>query len=145
VKPGIPLNRKVAELLGWTDLEEVKQVHRSDLILQGVKPGERASIYTGYKPKFHVPDFSGDTSAAFELIPEMVTNFRHDPISQGFGFGFKLEYCTESSEDKWLCILPWTTCSPPFEEMDPSRVLGEGNTAPHAICLAFVKAMEEKA
>lgn len=90
-----------------------------------------------------VSEYSTDISAAWEILERIITDWSTGGSFRGFGYGFKLEHCTEFSEEKWICTLPETTCAPPFEEMNEDLYV-VGESAPHAICLASLKAVGHK-
>lgn len=83
------------------------------------------------------PDFCHSIAAAWEVV-----EWLHDKGDQNkpdsIPYGFRLEHHTENSEDKWVCELPNVTWAPPYEEMN-SDITVEADTAPMAICLAFLK------
>lgn len=114
MNPGLELDKKVAELLGWTELEVKQQGGTSLKRLQGVKPGTVASPHTGHRPKVLVPEYSTDIKAAWDVVDE-----------------FTLVEIETSGDGGWMATLGSSTNTE------------YGYTAPHAICLAFLKIKEK--
>lgn len=117
------LDKIIAEkIFGWTDIEESKSMMPGyGDFLQGVKPGEVAS-QTGYKPKFPVPKYSSDIAAAWEVV---------DTLRQR-GITALILLCPDP---------PLFRVDLRFHlEMDSTGCV-TSDTAPHAICLAALKAV----
>lgn len=118
MKPSRELDALVAErVMGWTEIESKGHVFIESQIL-GVKPGTIASA-TGYKPKFVVPHYSTDIAAAWDVVGKFdyLYLFRGKSMFDG----------------KYECKLVG---------VDSFDFCAYGETAPHAICLAALKALE---
>lgn len=115
--PGLELDRRVAELMGWTDIEVVTQGGTAIQRLQGVRPGTQASPYTGYKPKFVVPSYSEDIAAAWGAAVEREL--------------FAM-YVLARNQGKWQILDP---CGYAFYD---STVIAESENPAHAICLSII-------
>lgn len=95
-----------------------------------------------------LPNYCTDISAAWEIV-KYVSN-KLDPNGdvkktsypcgrmRFRGHGFRLEHHTEDTMEKWICTLPEIVCAPPYEEMNDD-IQAEADTAPMALCLAFLK------
>lgn len=123
--PGRDLDKIIAEkVMGWTNCHEVDSAHAGTL-LQGVKPGEIPSIYTGAVRETYVPNYSTKIEAAWEVV-EM--------------FKEKGDYKIEISaypKDKL-----WTIKAFHREGLSKSCTTS-AETLPHAICLAALKSITQ--
>lgn len=116
------LRIRVAELLGWTEIESRELVHSPIPQLVGVKPGERPSQFTGYVPKYTLPNWPEKIEDAWELVEKLTQS--HQVGVTFFG-------------DCWQCELNDHRTDQYYPE-----IYGNADTAPEAICKAFVKVME---
>lgn len=118
---GFELDKLIAEIMGWSELSIVVTTGLPTQ-LQGVAPGTIASPYTGYKPKFVVPEYSTDIKAAWEVLEKM----------RGYGV---ISLIRKDSElhNEWEVIF----------NNDDSYGKSEATDAPLAICLAALNAIGE--
>lgn len=117
-------NEAVARKLGWRYHKDLKP------ICWQVPPPGKAYLRG-------VPDFCHSIEAAWKIVKwlhEKGDQHKYNCIP----YGFRLEHHCENSEDKWVCELPLVAYAPPYEEMN-SDISAEADTAPMAICLAFLK------
>lgn len=106
------LDTLVALALGWTDIITIE--FAGGMQAQGVKPDTIASGYTGYKPKHVIPKYSTDIKDAWELVEKFGVMYLIGPLP----------------DKTWLCTV------------DHSKPPIRGNSAPEAICKAFLEAMK---
>lgn len=87
-------------------------------------------------------DFSTSIEAAWEVVEKITTEWggQNDTGTTGFGLGFQLFYREEHSEEFYEAIFVSTCCAPPYENMRDVGT-GKSKSAPHAICLAALKAV----
>lgn len=120
---GRELDREIAEkVMGYTDLDWQEQRHLSRKQLVGIRPDERPSPYTGHRAKYLVPKYSTDIDAAWEVVGRM----------RELGWSLMLvSYPGARSE-----------CQVTFHKNlhETGAELSFG-AAPHAICLAALKAV----
>lgn len=135
--PGPELNIEIAKLLGWTEIEWRPENGGVRNLPVGIRPDERPSPYTGYRPKFQIPDYSRDIAAAWEVVGKI----------QSTGWCFELKSWGDKAPQgpKILVYLwkEWITQNNKLMHGNGLQVLGD--TAPHAICLAALKALSARA
>jgi len=113
------INEAVARKLGWTQIQKkMRNGHPSDQI-EGVRPpseGPRCPMFTD------IPDYCHSIEAAWEIVEHL-----HKEMKGSFRWDFVLE----RSDRAWRCGV--------FDVEDI-----EADTAPMAICLAFLQLSEIK-
>ena len=126
----LPLQKQVAELLGWTDLEERKDGSTGRIQLVGVKPGTMPSKFTDYKPQVIVPDYPNDMNAAWEVAEavKIIPIANADEFTKDFSVTLQIKYQYNGT---------WFVCW----QGGPSA---EAESAPLAICKAFLSAKESE-
>lgn len=97
---------------------------------------------------YDLPLYSTSIAAAWEIVEYIATKLdpngpremtKHsDGRDRYVGYGFHLEHHSENAREKWICTLPEIVCAPPYEEMN-DYIQEEADTAPRAICEAFLK------
>lgn len=116
--PGPHLDKLIAELMGWTEVTIVELAHSSIPSVQGFRPGEVPSAHTGYRPRFNVPRYSTDISAAWTVIEKIKTQNR------------SIEVFSPQGDPHWVCQIT----------QNGELLAGVGEeTAPLVICLAALK------
>lgn len=103
------------------------------------------TVYEDIKGYSFIPCYSESIADAWLVVEKLRTDL--DNVARGhmapaaMGWGFRLETCTETlSSAKWEAKFPMNCSCPPFEEMNEDAT-AIGDTAPHAICLAALKAV----
>lgn len=121
LNPSRELDVLIAEkILGWTEIQFIPSGHTAEIVPQGIKPNERPSPYTEYRPKHVVPNFSTDIKDAWEVIEKLGT------IDSIFG-DVTIERDQTLNGATWKVVI------------DGAEIFSE--TAPHAICLAALEAI----
>jgi len=110
--------------------------------------GEGPHLHGDPKPCYHyVPNYCTDIAAAWEIVEfvsrkldpngDVKETAHPDGRMRFVGYGFRLEHHCENIQEKWICFFPEIVCAPPYEEMNDD-IQAEADTAPMAICLAFL-------
>ena len=131
------LNEAVAMKLGWVWKEGAME----PIYSRAIGNGKCVATKT-------LPNYCHAIEAAWEIVEYIskkldpngpLEETKHEDGRDRFvGYGFHLEHHSENSSEKWICTLPEIVCAPPYEEMNDD-VQEEADTAPRAICLAFLK------
>lgn len=142
------INNLVAKKLGWTDIKDRSELGYG-INWTGKNPNKKdPPMPDGYEAFDMLPDYCGSIQAAWEIIEyiskkldpngDIQETAYPDGKPRFMGYGFHLEHHSENSCEKWICTLPEIVCAPPYEEMNDD-IQAEADTAPLAICLAFLK------
>lgn len=128
MEAGLELDRLVAEkIIGWTDIQIVPHWQNSRKVLEGIKPDTIASQYTGYRSKHVIPGYSSDIAASWTVVNKL----------NDLGFAVFIEQMTDGLCNAYI----------KKESLEISLVISETERltkAPHAICLAALKAIGVK-
>lgn len=114
------INKAVARNLGWTKIQnKIRNGHKSDQ-LEGIRfyPGAQCPMFTD------IPNYASDIKAAWEVVEWMQKNMpeeilRLECVGNEWNFG------------------PTMICGE--EEFIADSTNGRADTAPMAICLAFLR------
>ncbi len=86
-KPGVDLDKEIADAMGWTKLEIRSLVHTAKSQLVGIRPGALPSSYTGYVEVSAVPEFSTNVIEAMSVVDFIVSKGYRWPFSGMFNDG----------------------------------------------------------
>ena len=127
MKPGRELDALVAQkVLGWTNIEWVDLKHASEKEVKGSPPDAVASPYTGHKQQFNIPKYSSDIAAAWGVVEKVNKDL-----------SFEVKVLRENVLGvRYDCIV-WTG-------LDRKINITSEISAPHAICLAAIQALDGK-
>ena len=123
----IPPEQKAKPAEMWTDWLDNGD---GDEYREPVKANTVSGIvYNGNFTKIHLPEFSTDISAAWQVVEWM----------KAHGYTYCLSGEEDGSAGMWFGKPEWFT-----DDLYQSRTLpwGRAGTAPEAICLAFLTALE---
>ncbi len=126
---GLELNLKVAEAIGWTEIES-NNPYSHTWQLKGVMPDTVPSKFTGYKPKHVIPNYSEDIKAAWELTRH-IPRFNISRLDSG-KWKILLTLKGEAAPDIKALI------SRAGKDLLKMKVI-EGDSAPEVICLAVLE------
>lgn len=137
----LELNEACARKLGYHEDMPMSSPVGDPCGFLWIKGSDTSKHYT-------LPPYSTSIEAAWEIVEYIAKKLdpngpleetRHpDGRDRFMGYGFHLEHHSENSCEKWICTLPEIVCAPPYEEMN-DHIQAEADTAPLAICLAFLK------
>ncbi len=112
MQPGLELDVVIAQFLGWQDVRIQEVAACSTKRVLGIRPDERPSPYTGYRPSYHVPYYSQNIEAAWQIVIKLGDQFR----------GLYRE------DDQWIAVV-----------IVLRKTHVKGSTPAHAICLAALE------